>query len=418
MNAELPPPARRAQWAWAFYDWANSAWATTVLVGMFPIFFNQYWASALAPEQRTFYLGTVGNSLPALLVMLLAPTLGLLADRRGIRKHLLILTTLIGAGATAALFWVPQGQWLPALMLFALSGIGFFAGLGLYDSLLVQVAQHGQRHRVSAMGYALGYLGGGVLFLVNVLMVLHPAWFGLQDAAQATRWAFLSVAVWWLLFAVPLFLFVPESPPLADAEFGWQALRRLYAQIRDDRTVLLFLLAYWLYIDGVGTVANMAVDFGLKLGLPASALIQALLIVQFVSFPAALGFGWLAGRIGERRGILLALAVYCGIAVGALFMRSQLHFFAMAVAVGLVQGGVQALSRSYYAQLIPRAQAGEYYGFYNMVGKFAAILGPTVVGVTAQLTGNPRLAILSLLVFFTVGGWLLLRVPAPMASRY
>lgn len=406
-------PQRKAQWSWAFYDWANSAWATTVLVGLFPIFFNQYWAADLPAERSTLYLGAIGNSLPAFLVMLLAPTLGLLADRRRLKKRMLAVMTLLGAGATAGLFWVPPGQWGLALTLFAMSGVGFFAGLGLYDSLLINVAAPVQRDRVSASGYAMGYLGGGLLFLLNVQMILHPQWFGLPDAATATRWAFLSVAVWWLLFALPLFRNVPEGQSAEAGAMGWRELGATYRRIRGNRPVLIFLLAYWLYIDAVGTVANMAVDFGLKLGFQSSSLIQALLIVQFVSFPAALAFGWLATRIGARRGIYLALAVYCAITIGALFMRTETHFFAMAVAVGLVQGGVQALSRSYYSRLIPAERAGEYYGFYNMLGKFAAILGPLVVGLTASLTGNPRLALFALIFFFIAGGLLLSRVREP-----
>ncbi|HEX4872670.1 MAG TPA: MFS transporter [Nevskiaceae bacterium] len=405
---------RREQWSWALYDWANSAWATTVLVGLFPIFFNQYWATGVAPATRTFYLGAIGNSVPALIVVLLAPVLGVMADRRGLKKRFLAVTTLLGAGATAALFWVPAGAWGWALALFALSGVGFFCGLGFYDSLLLNVAAAPERDRVSAFGYGLGYLGGGLLFLVNVQMVLQPAWFGLESAAEATRWAFLSVAVWWLLFSLPLFWRVPERRESRGEALGWRGLLATLAKVRRNRPVLLFLLAYWLYIDAVGTVANMAVDFGLKLGFASDALIKALLIVQFVSFPAALAFGWLAGRIGARGGIYLAIAVYCGITVWALFMRTEAQFYQMAAAVGLVQGGIQALSRSYYAQLIPPEQAGEYYGFYNMLGKFAAILGPLVVGLTAALTGDARLSLFVLIFFFLGGALLLSRVPAPL----
>ena len=406
----------KTQFSWALYDWANSAFATTVLVGLFPVLFNQYYAAGVDPEMTTFYLAVFGNSLSAFIVMLLAPTLGMVADRRGLKKRFLAFFTVLGVSATAGLYFVDGGNWMVAIALFTLAAVGFFGGLGFYDSLLVSVARPGERDRVSAWGYGLGYLGGGLLFVVNVTMVLKPSWFGIADAASATKLAFVSVAIWWALFALPLFLRVPEARPGVAAPgeaMGWREIVAVFKRILGMKPVLMFLLAYWLYIDAVGTIAQLAVDFGIKLGFASDSLIKAILIVQFVSFPSAIAFGWIGTRFGARRGIYLALAVYVGVSCWAWFMQTETDFYLMATVVGLVQGGVQSLSRSYYSQLIPKESAGQFFGFYNMLGKFAAVLGPLVVGVTAALTGNARLALFMLVFFFLAGAFLLSRVQAP-----
>lgn len=403
----------RTQFSWACYDWANSAFATTVLVGLFPVLFNSYYAAGVDPGMSTFYLGVFGNSLAALIVMVLAPTLGVIADRRGLKKVFLAAFTALGVVGTSGLFFVGEGEWGLAIALFSMAAVGFFGGLGFYDSLLVQVAAPGERDRVSAFGYGLGYLGGGVLFVANVLMVLKPEWFGLTDKAAAVKWSFLSVAVWWVLFSLPLFLNVEEPRHDSAQAMGWREIAAVMKRILGMKPVLMFLLAYWLYIDAVGTVAQMAVDFGIKLGFASDALIKAILIVQFVSFPAAIAFGWIGERFGTRRGIYLGLAVYVVVTSWAWFMKTETDFYLMAATVGLVQGGVQSLSRSYFASLIPADASGQFFGFYNMLGKFAAVLGPLVVGATAALTGNPRLALFMLVFFFLGGAFLLSRVQEP-----
>jgi len=288
--------------------------------------------------------------------------------------------------------------------------MGFFAGSSFQDALIMQVAEPAESNRVSSLGYALGYLGGGLLFLGNVLMVLHPQWLHLASAAAATRIAFIDVACWWVLFTLPLFRYVSEPPP-TDELAGWRELWSTIRTVLRDRPVLNFLLAYWLYIDGIATLQQMAVDFGVKLGFSTATLIQALLLVQFIAFPFALLFGRLADRIGSKRAIYLGLAVFTAVTVFAYFMRAQWQFYVLAAVVGTVQGGVQALSRSYFARLIPAQRAGEYFGFYNMLAKFAAVLGPLLMGLVAILTGNQRLSILVLALFFILGAWLLGRVP-------
>jgi len=290
------------------------------------------------------------------------------------------------------------------------------------DALLVDVAEPREYDLVSAFGYSLGYAGGGLLLALNAAMVANPGAFGLDDAAGAVRVAFLMVAGWWLLFTVPCLLWVREQKParplaMPDAlRAGWREFRATVREVRKYRPLVWFLLAYWLYIDGVNTVIKMAVDFGLSLGFPQQSLIAALLIAQFVGFPAALAFGWLGKRIGARSGIFIAIAVYAAATIGAYRMTEVAHFYALACTIGLVQGGIQSLSRSYYATLVPEGKQGEFFGFYNMMGKFAAVLGPTIIGVTALVTGDTRIGILSVLVLF-VGGAVLLARSAAAAAR-
>jgi MFS transporter, UMF1 family len=402
-------PRRAAQWAWALTAWANHAFITTVVVGLFPIFFDKYWAADLPGTTSTFYLGLT-NSCASFLVMLAAPWLGALADRRGRKRRWFGLCTLIGSLATALLALIGAGHWIMALLVYGLGSLGFWAGSSFQDALIMQVAEREESNRVSALGFALGYLGGGLLFLCNAEIVLHPGWLNLDSSIAALRVALVAVAVWWVLFTLPMFRYVSEPAP-TDEHAGWRELWSTIRSVLRDKPVLNFLLAYWLYIDGISTVQIMAIDFGTKLGFSSSALLQALLLVQFIAFPFALLFGRLGDRIGTKRAIYLGLAVFVGITIYAYFMRSEWQFYVLAAAFGTVQGGVQALSRSYFASLIPRERAGEYFGFYNMLAKFAAVLGPLVMGVVAITTGNQRLSIVALAFFFVVGAWLLSRVP-------
>lgn len=400
---------RGARWAWALSSWANHAYATTVLVAFFPIFLDKYWARGLAGTTSTAYLAAA-NGVASAVVMVAAPWLGALADRRGWKKPLLMGFTLIGAIATGALAVVGESGWRWALPLFALASVGFFAGYSLIDALLLQVARDDELDRVSAFGFAVGYLGGGLIFSVAVVLVLHPGWFGLTDAVVATRWTFVGVAVWWLAFTLPLLRWVPEGPRAVEPA-GWRELWATIRRLAGDPPARNFLIAYWIYIDALGTLQQMAADFGAKLGFPSDALIKALLLVQFVSFPAALGFGWLGERIGTRRALYLGLGVLIGVSLWSYFMRNVGQFYQLAVLVALVQGGVQSLSRSFFARLVPAGKGGEYFGFYNFLGKFAAVIGPFVVGAVALFSANQRLVIVPLAASFIVGLLLLARLP-------
>ncbi|MGH8204796.1 MAG: MFS transporter, partial [Steroidobacteraceae bacterium] len=374
-----------------------------------------YWSAGTEAAVSTFRLGVLSGA-GSLVIALAAPLLGAMADRGGARLRLLAIFTLIGAAATMSLYGVAEGEWVQAALVYALAGIGFWGGVIFSDSLMVDVAAPADYDVVSAFGYALGYAGGGILLLVNVAMVTNPAAFGLAGPSDAVRLAFPMVGAWWILFTVPCLLWVREQKParplapLAAARAGWRELSATVREIRRYRTLAWFLLAYWLYIDGVNTVIKMAVDFGLSLGFPQQSLIAALLITQFVAFPSALAFGWIGKRIGARKGIFIAIAIYSAATVAAYWMRDVTHFYALACAIGLVQGGIQSLSRSYYASLVPEGKQGEFFGFYNMMGKFAAVLGPTMVGVTALLTRDTRIGMLSILVLFVGGAMLLARV--------
>ena len=406
---------RRPVLSWALYDWANSAFATTVMAGFFPAFFQRYWSIGVDPTVSTSRLG-VASGIAGFVVALLAPVLGAVADFGGRRKRFLVSWALLGIVATALLFFVEQGDWQLAAALFMVGTIGFSASNVFYDALLLDVARESELDRVSAYGYSLGYLGGGLLFAINVLMTVRPQWFGLASAAEAVRLSFLTVAAWWFLFLLPLALNVRETPA-GDRQHairsGFRELAETIRHVSRYRELVLFLVAYWLYIDAVNTIIKMAVDYGLALGLPTAGLLAALLLTQFVAFPAALFFGWLGDRIGARRGILIGIAVYSAATVYAYFLDTIAEFFALAVVIGLVQGGVQSLSRSYFGRLVPAGRGGEFFGFYNMMGKFATVLGPLLVAVVATTTGNSRASIVSLVVLFVAGGLVLLLVRDP-----
>jgi UMF1 family MFS transporter len=411
------PYKRRDTVSWALYDWANSAFATTVLAGFFPVFFQQFWSTGVDPTVSTSRLG-FANGIAGAVVALLAPALGAIADRMAGRRLQLVAWSMLGVVGTASLGFVQQGDWQWAAACFVLAGIGFNAANIFYDSLLLEVSRPDELDKVSAFGYSMGYLGGGLLFAFNVLMTLQPAWFGLESAAEAVQISFLTVALWWFAFTLPLALNVRERPAMRPAagvlvavRDGLGELRGTLRDLRQYRHVALFLAAYWLYIDGVHTIYMMAVDYGVALGLPSSSLLAALLLTQFVAFPSALALGWLGNRWGPKRGILLCIAVYLAATIYAWFLDTIAEFFALAVVVGLVQGGIQSLSRSLFGRLVPEGKGGQFFGFYNLMGKFASFIGPVLIATVALLTGDSRLSVTSLAVLFVLGGLLLLRVP-------
>jgi len=406
---------RRPVLAWALCDWANSAFATTIMAGFFPTFFKLYWSAGTDVTESTFRLG-LANGVGSFIVALGAPLVGAIADKGGARVRLLALFTVLGAAMTSAMYLVGRGEWQMAVALYVVASLGFWGGNQFYDSLIVDVSEEREFDLVSGYGYALGYLGGGLLFAVNLVMYKSPQSFGLADGAAAVHMSFVTVGVWWLLFTIPAVLFVKETKPAHPrhgwkaALEGWRELTATLSAIRKYRDLTLFLVAYWFYIDGVNTVIKMAIDYGLSLGLESKSLLMALLVTQFVAFPAALAFGWFGGRFGARTGILIAIAVYVCLTFGAYFVGSERDFLVLAIVVGLVQGGIQSLSRSLYGRLVPEGKSGEFFGFYNMMGKFAAVLGPTLTGVVAYATHDPRIGIMSISLLFATGGVLLLRV--------
>lgn len=415
----------KRQWSWGFYDWANSAFATTIIAGFFPVFFQKYWGAGADPADTTAHLGTT-LAISGFALAILAPILGATSDLGGIKKKSLFVFMLAGVAGTFALATLGEGEWLKAAVLYGLSLFAFSSANVFYDSLLPSVANDDDTDRVSSLGFALGYLGGGLLLAVNVVMFQKPELFGFADPTQAVKAAFFTVAIWWLVFSIPLFLFVPE-PATARAKLSWVAsvrssfaeIRATLGKIKAQRNLMIFLLAYWLYIDGVYTVMSMAVNHGVSIGLRSSALITALLLTQFVGAPSAMFFGWLASRMSPKKLILIGIVVYAGVVVFATQMENEMQFYFVAAVIGFVQGGVQALSRSFYAKMIPAKYAGEYFGFYNLIGKFASVGGPALVAIGATLTGSSRYGILGLLVLFIAGGMILffVREELPRSTR-
>jgi UMF1 family MFS transporter len=413
----------RPVWSWALYDWASSAFATTVMAGFFPVFFKQFWSAGDDVTVSTLRLG-IASSAASLTVAVLAPILGAIADGSAARRAFLLWFAGLGILGTAFLYLVPEGAWLAAVVVYVFAIIGFSGANVFYDSLLVSVAPPGRSDFVSALGFAVGYLGGGVLLTLNVAMTLRPSAFGLAGSTDAVRLSFLSVALWWTVFSVPLALYVREGPAAAATagaaeriREGFRELAQTFRRVRELRTVLLFLLAYWLYIDGVHTIVRMAVDYGLSVGLPSSGLVTALIVTQFVGFPSSIAFGKLGQRFGAKPCILIGIAVYIGVALWGYRLQHTWEFYALAGVIGAVQGGVQALSRSFYAGLIPEGRSAQFFGFYNTLGRFAAVLGPLIMGGVSYATGNPRLSILAIIVLFIAGAALLLKVKPESPDR-
>lgn len=416
---------RRELRSWALYDWGNSAFATTIMAAVLPVYYAQVAAADLPSNVATAYWGYTAAA-GMLVIAFAAPALGAMADHLGAKKRFLAGFVAMGVLATACLYLVGRGDWILASILYVVGNIGFTGSIVFSDSLLPHIAREDEIDRVSTAGFAVGYIGGGVLLLVNLLMIQMPERFGFADAGEATRWSFITVAVWWALFTIPLLRDVAE-PPSEPREAGESvgaifanSLRRLrttFAEIRQYRQLFTFLVAFWFYGDGIGTIIRMAVIYGAEIGIGQGSLMGALLLVQFVGIPATFAFGSLAGRIGARNGIYLALVVYSGVSIFGYFMTAAWQFWTLAIAVGLVQGGSQALSRSLYASMVPRAKSSEFFSFFSVFEKFAGIMGPLIFGLVGQITGTSRLGILALIVFFVGGIVILSRVDIEEGRR-
>jgi len=412
--------------AWAMYDWANSAMMVVVVTAIFPIFFAAVAADGL-PRTTATARFSIATTIGLAIIALSAPVLGALADYTASKLRFLAAFLALGAGATALMFFIHEGHWLLALVLFALANVGANGSFVFYDALLPHVAREQEMDRVSTAGYALGYIGGGLLLAFCLVMTQKPAWFGLPhgpglsaDAASLpARISFVLTALWWVVFSIPMFRRVGEPPAAPHAAGSTRAsairdsflqLRRTLRELATFRQALLMLVAFLLYNDGIGTIIRMAAIYGEEMGLSRGVMIGAIVMVQFVGIPFAFLFGALAGRIGARRAIFIGLAAYAGISVLGYFMRTATHFLILAALVGIVQGGTQALSRSLFASLIPRQKSGEFFGFFSVFEKFAGIFGPAFFSVAILLTGSSRAALLSIILFFVAGGWLLARV--------
>lgn len=412
----MPKPERRAaQRAWILYDVANSAFVTTIVTAVFPVFYAKVAADGLPKHIATAHFG-YATTLALALTALLAPPLGLIADRRPIKKILLGAFMLLGVLSTALMPLIGPGDKNFALLLFWAANLGVAGSFVFYDALLPHIASDDEVHRVSTAGYAMGYLGGGLLLALNLAWIQKPEWFGIRDATMGTQLSFLSVAIWWLVFSLPLFFRVKE-PAVPPREQGRSFSKELVSGLVETTRALrrypqawLMLIAFLIYNDGVQTIIRMATIYGEEIGLEASAMIAAVLLVQFVGIPFAFLFGWLAGRFGAKRLILFGLATYLLIALIGYRMTDSQDFFLLAILVGITQGGTQALSRSLFSQLIPAARSTEFFALFAVFEKFAGIFGPLLFSLFAHFTGSSRNAILVVALFFVIGGALLARV--------
>ena len=416
---------RRELRGWALYDWANSAFATVIGAAVFPIFYANVAAADLPANEATARYAFTASIALALMALLM-PVLGAVADYLEVKKRLLGTFLALGALDTATMFFIGRGDWVFASALFVLGHVGLSGATVFYNSLLPHIAREGEVDRVSSAGYALGYLGGGLLLAINLTWILFPETIGLADAEVATRLSFVSVAVWWAGFSIPLFRCVPEPPRrlerdevagLNPVRVGVTRLVKTFREIRGYRQAFLFLLAFLAYNDGIGTINGMAAAYGTEIGLARFHLIGAILLVQFVGMPCTFLTGVLAGRLGAKRTLYLALSAYVVISGLAYFMTTALHFYALAILIGAVVGGSQALSRSLYASLIPRHKSAEFFAFLTVGSKFTGILGPATFGWVSLMTGTSRLSILAIMAFFVIGIVLLRRVDVPSGQH-
>jgi UMF1 family MFS transporter len=404
--------------AWAMYDWANSAFQTTVITAVFPPFFSDYAAAGLAPADATARFAWA-TTIAVTITAAIGPVLGAVADVRGLKKTLLAISMAVGVVATLLMATIAQGGWAFAAIVFMIANIGIAASFVFYDSLLPHIAAPDEVDRVSTSAYAIGYLGGGVLLVINLAWILSPATFGLADSVAAIRLSFVSVAVWWLVFSLPLFFRVPEPAPALESDerrtdnpvrVAFVRLRETFRALRGYREAFLMLVAFLLYNDGIQTIIRMASIYGAEVGIDRNAQIAAFVLVQFVGVPCSFLFGALAHRIGAKQGVFIGLAIYVAISVLGYFMTAAWQFFALAFLVGTVQGGTQALSRSLFARMIPKHKSSEYFGFFAVFEKFAGVAGPALFAASVTLFDSSRAAVLSIIVFFVLGAIVLTRV--------
>jgi UMF1 family MFS transporter len=404
--------------AWAMYDFANSAFFTTIIVAVFPDFFSNVAAAGLPPAVATARFAWA-TTIAVGLTAVLGPVLGAVADFRGAKKRLLAVFVGVGVVTTLLMTGIDEGEWRYAALLFIVANVAVAGSLVFYDSLLPHIAAPDEIDRVSSAGYAMGYFGGGVLLLVNLAWILSPATFGLSGTVAAVKLSFASVAVWWLVFSIPVLRRVPEPPRVLEGgeSGGESALRAAFARVANTYRELrgypqafLMLVAFLLYSDGIQTIIRMSAIYGAEIGIDTNARIAAFVLVQFVGIPFTFVFGALAGRVGVKPALYLGLGTYIGICLLAYFMSTTLHFFALALLVGMVQGGCQALSRSVFARMIPRHKSSQYFGFFSVSEKFAGIAGPALFASSLTLFGSSRIAIVSVIVFFVAGGLVLARV--------
>lgn len=394
--------------SWILYDFGNSAFATTIMAAVLPVFYYDVATVGVNQSLADSYWG-YSQSIAALIVAVLAPILGAISDFSAAKKKFLRFFAYMGIIASVLLAFVGEGDYIFASILLIIGTIGFSSANIFYDAFLPEIANEEEIDKVSSYGFAFGYIGGGILLAINILMILKHSWFGMPNAAVASQVSFATVGVWWFIFSIPLFKNIHEEKKETTKRdrsyiaIGFSRVGNTLKDIRHYKHLLIFLLAFWMYNDGISTIIKMATIYGRDIGIDSNSLIVALLITQFVGIPCTFFFGWLAKKITAKKALYITLYAYLGIVVLGYFMSSALHFYLLAVCVGLVQGGAQSLSRSIFGRMVPVHKHAEFFGFYGISSKFAAIFGPFLFAFVGQVTGSSRLGIVSLVFFFIVG---------------
>jgi MFS transporter, UMF1 family len=413
---------KRAQFGWIMYDWANSAFVTTITAAVLPVYYASVAAVNLPEHIRTAYWAYT-STIALLIVALMGPVMGAMADFRGAKKKYLTAFALVGIAGAALLYFVREGDWLMASLFYIIGNVGFAGANVFYDSLLPHVALPEETDQISSKGYAFGYLGGGLLLAINLAMImLAPDG---ETTALMSRLSFLTVAGWWLIFTIPLWRFVKEptrrilrgEEGFNPVQASFSRLAHTFSEIRKYKQLFKFIIAFWLYNNGIGTIIVMATIYGTELNFSQLTTIGTLLMVQFVGIPFSLLFGWMGNKIGTKKSILLSLGVYTAVAIGGYFMFQEIHFWILGFGVAMVQGGSQALSRSLFSRMLPKSKSAEFYSFFSVSEKVAGTAGPLMFGVVSTIMGGSRLSIVSLIIFFIIGGYLLTRVDEEEGMR-
>lgn len=399
--------------SWVLYDVGNSAFATTIMAAVLPIYYYDVAAAGIEENLATSYWG-YSQSIAVFIVAILAPLLGAISDFTAAKKKFLRFFAYMGIIASILLAFVGEGDYIFASILLIIGTIGYSGGNVFYDAFLLDIAGEKQIDKVSSAGFAWGYIGGGILLAINILMILKYDWFGLPNATVASQVSFASVGMWWFIFSLPLFKNIQDEKRMIEKQknsylaLGFTRVMTTFKEIKLYKQLFIFLLAFWMYNDGISTIIKMATIYGRDIGIDAHSLIIALLITQFIGIPCTFFFGWLAGKVSAKKALTFSLYVYLGIVILGYFMTSPLHFYLLAILVGFVQGGAQSLSRSIYGRMVPENRQAEFFGFYGISSKFAAVFGPFLFALIGQLTGSSRLGIVSLVIFF-IGGIVLLK---------
>ena len=405
---------KKSVFSWTMYDWANSTFATSIMAAILPVYYSTVACADISASDATANWAFT-TTIALVLVAFLGPVLGAMADFSGAKKRFLTSFVLMGVVGTALLYLVSSGDWIMASIFYIIGSIGFSGANVFYDSLLPHVAKPDDIDQVSSRGYAMGYLGGGLLLAINMSMIM----FSPDNLTEImTRISFLTVAIWWLAFTIPLWKNVKEPKRRilegeeeknpVQASFG--RLKKTFSEIKKYKELMKFIIAFWLYNNGIGTIIYMATIYGTELGFSMTTTVGTLLMVQFVAVPFAFLFGWLAKKMGTKRSILLSITIYACIAIGGYFLQKEIHFWILGFFVATVQGGSQALSRSLCGKMMPKSQSAEFFSFFSVSEKIAGTVGPLVFGVVSKIMGGSRLSIVSLIIFFIAGGLLLLKV--------